>query len=124
MLLGADGYSKELVYYRVGGEERGVSRFPTPTAPTPPASGAALTVGPNPTGGAATVRLDFPAPAEVRVAVYDVLGRRVATLASGALAARTHRLPLDAAPLAPGVYVVRAEVGGGAVLVRRVTVAR
>ena len=121
---GGDGFDRQLAYYRVNGVERGVSRFPTPTAPTPPASGAALAVGPNPTGGAATVRLDLPAPAEVRVAVYDVLGRRVGTLASGALAAGTHRLPFDAAPLAPGVYVVRAEVGGGAVLVRRVTVAR
>ena len=75
-------------------------------------------------GGAATVCLGLPAPADVRVAVYDVLGRRVATLASRALSAGTHALPLDAAPLAPGLYVVRAEVGGGAVLVRRLTVAR
>ena len=125
--LVGDGYSQELIYYRVNGEERGVTRFPTPSGPTPPANGAALTVGPNPTGGAATVRLDLPAPADVRVAVYDVLGRRVATLASGALGAGAHALPFDAAPLAPGVYVVRAEVGGAGgvgVLVRRVTVAR
>ena len=121
---GADGYSKELVYYRVDGEERGVARFPTPTDPAPPASGAALTVGPNPAGGAATVALTLPAPAEVRVAVYDALGRRVAVLTAGPLGAGRHRLPLDAAPLAPGVYVVRAEVGGAAVVARRLTVAR
>ena len=116
--------SQTLQYYRVDGVERGVSRFSTLNAPTPPLAGASLTIGPNPTGGAATVRLSLPAPADVRVAVYDVLGRRVATLASGALGAGAHALPFDAAPLAPGVYVVRAEVGGGAVLVRRVTVAR
>ena len=121
---GGEGGARGLAYYRVNGEERGVRQFPTSSGPTPLPNGAALTVGPNPTGGAATVRLDLPAPADVRVVVYDALGRRVATLASGTLAAGTHALPLDAAPLAPGVYVVRAEVGGGAVLVRRLTVAR
>ena len=126
-LVYAEGESNfsTLQYYRVNGEERGISRFPTPTSPTPPSGGAALAVGPNPTGGAATVRLDLPAPADVRVAVYDVLGRRVATLASGALGAGAHALPFDAAPLASGVYIVRAEVGGGVgVLVRRLTVVR
>ena len=124
VLSDLEGVYQALRYYRIDGEEHGVVLFPVSNVSTPPLAGAALTIGPNPTGGAATVRLGLPAPADVRVAVYDVLGRRVATLASGALAAGTHGLPLDAAPLAPGVYVVRAEVGGGAVLVRRVTVAR
>ena len=120
---GGEGGERGLTYYRVGGEERGVSRFPTSADATPPPAGASLAVAPNPTGGAATVRLDLPAPADVRVAVYDVLGRRVAPLASGPLTAGTHRFALDGAGWAPGVYVVRAEVGGAA-LARRVTVAR
>ena len=124
ILTGREGIYIALRYYRVDGVERGIAQFPVSDRPTPPSAGAALAVAPNPAGGAATVRLDLPAPAEVRVAVYDVLGRRVATLAAGPLGAGLHRLPFDASRLAPGAYVVRAGVGGGAALVRRVTVAR
>jgi hypothetical protein len=57
------------------------------------------------------------------MALYDVLGREVAVLHDGPLAAGAHRLALDASRLPPGVYVVRA-VGAGLGLRRSVTVAR
>ena len=59
------------------------------------------------------------------VAVFDALGRRVATLHEGPLAAGEHTLTLDpkAASLRSGVYVVRATAGAGAVS-RRITVLR
>ncbi len=68
---------------------------------------------PNPSDGAVTVPLVLPAAAGVSVAAYDVLGRRVALLHEGPLGAGRHALRLDARPLAPGVYVVRAEVSAG-----------
>jgi hypothetical protein len=43
-------------------------------------------------------------------AVYDVLGRRVATLVEGPLGAGTHTLTTTSAELPPGVYVIRATV--------------
>ena len=85
---------------------------------------------PNPvrsaTGGSAgtvTVPVVLGERAEVRVALYDVLGREVAVLADGALEAGAHRLVLDAAALPAGAYVVRA-TAGGRVRTHRITVVR
>jgi hypothetical protein len=80
-------------------------------------------VVPNPAAAAAAFTLTLDRAQAVTVAVYDALGRRVALLAEGELAAGPHALALDAAPLAPGAYVVRAS-GDGFALTRRLTVAR
>ena len=58
-----------------------------------------------------------------REIIFDVLGRRVATLAEGYLEAGAHRLTFNGAALPAGVYVVRAEVGSR-VLTQRLTVIR
>lgn len=77
---------------------------------------AALAVGPlqlypNPTVGAVTLRFELPAAAEVRVAIYDALGRRVYADALGARPAGAVEVPV-ALRAAPGVYVARVEAGG------------
>lgn len=84
---------------------------------------APLGVYPNPADGAATVAFALADADEVRVGVYDVLGRRVAALANGSFSAGRHAMPLDTAALPPGVYVVRIETTRGA-RVHRLTVAR
>jgi hypothetical protein len=80
-------------------------------------------VYPNPFRTSATVEFGVQEMAEVRLAVYDVLGREVAVLADGALAAGTHELALDGDHLPSGVYAIRA-TGAGLNLVRRVTLLR
>ncbi len=75
------------------------------------AAALALDAFPNPAASRATVRYTLGAPADVRLDVYDVLGRRVAVLAGGAQAAGVHEATLDTAPLAPGVYVLRLGAG-------------
>jgi photosystem II stability/assembly factor-like uncharacterized protein len=76
----------------------------------PPAAAALVSVGPNPSAGAVAVtyRLATVEPAEV--AVFDGLGRRVATLASGVQGAGTHRAVWEGAGAA-GVYFVRLTAG-------------
>jgi len=64
---------------------------------------------------------------QAAVSAYDALGRRVAVLHGGPLAAGVHEFALDAASLAPGVYVVRATANteaGAVVRSDRLTVAR
>ena len=61
--------------------------------------------------------------AEVRLAVFDVLGRRVAVLHEGRAESGTHRFELEAAQLPAGVYVVRA-TGDSFVSSKRLTVLR
>ena len=78
---------------------------------------------PNPARSGAAVAFGLPEPADVRVEVYDALGRRVAVVAEGPFEAGWHRATLDAAALPAGLYLVRLQAGG-AVRTRPVTLAR
>ncbi len=78
---------------------------------------------PNPTSATATISFDVPTATDVNVFVYDLLGRRVATLAQGQTAAGRHSVRLDAGAFAPGVYVVRMSAGTFTAT-RRVTIVR
>lgn len=81
---------------------------------TPEASGDELSVYPNPTRGQATVAFSLAQGADVRVAVIDMLGREVATVASGARSAGAYTEVVDTARMAPGLYLVRVETPEGA----------
>ncbi len=76
----------------------------------------------NPIRGAATVRFSNETTGTARLALYDVLGRQVATLADG-VAAGVQTATLTTAGLAPGVYVLRLDAAGR-VLTQTVTVVR
>ncbi len=78
--------------------------------PSRPLEFATVNVYPNPFNPATTVALTLPYAADVQVAVYNGLGRQVATLAQGRYAAGTHSLAFDGSTLASGVYLVRATV--------------
>lgn len=68
-----------------------------------------LSVYPNPSFGEATVALTLAEAAEVRVAVFDVLGREVAVLHEGSMAAGERALAFETARLPSGLYLVRAK---------------
>lgn len=86
---------------------------------------AALTAAhPNPFAAATSFTLSVPEAGPVRVEVFDVLGRRVALLHDGPLAAGAeHGFTFRASALPAGAYVVRA-AGEGFTLSRRLTLAR
>ncbi|MEM9996172.1 MAG: endonuclease/exonuclease/phosphatase family protein [Bacteroidota bacterium] len=66
---------------------------------------------PNPFTAAASVRFALPSAVPVDLAVFDALGRRVATLASGPRPAGPHTVTLDGGALPPGLYLVRLTAG-------------
>jgi hypothetical protein len=73
---------------------------------------AELTLGapfPNPLRSLGTVRLGLPSAGLADVRVYDLLGREVARVAEGELAAGWHVLRLAPGALASGSYVLRAQ---------------
>ena len=79
---------------------------------------------PNPFSAATEIEYALPAPADVRLDVYDLLGRKVATLAEGGRPAGTHRAVFNAdGRLASGVYFYRLEAGNQ-VQTRQMVVAR
>ncbi|PAP76482.1 T9SS type A sorting domain-containing protein [Rubrivirga marina] len=98
-----------------------VSSEPDPVEELPTA--LAVAVAPNPAGYRTVVTVAVPGAGPVRAVLYDALGREVARLHDGPLAAGTRALPIDASRLRSGVYVVRVEAGGEAVS-RALTVVR
>ena len=101
------------------GEVVTVAAEPAPA----PEEALRVAVAPNPSRGASTVTLVLAQPSEVEAALYDLLGRRVALLHEGMLAAGSHTLGLDGAALPGGLYVVRV-TAGPAVAVRPLALLR
>ena len=75
-------------------------------------SGVLSAVSPNPFAGRTTVTFEVAQADDVRLVVYDVLGREVAVLVDGRVEAGVHRAAFDARGLAAGVYVYRLAVDG------------
>ncbi len=73
---------------------------------------------PNPASGAQRFAFTLPAASPVQLAIYDVSGRRVATLCDGPRTAGTHAASwdgrdADGAAAAPGLYFARLRAAGG-----------
>lgn len=120
----------ERVRYRVILRRLGGDRFVTPGEAElawPLAPPAALLLGagsPNPFTTSTTIPFALPAAGDVRLEVFDVSGRQVATLVAGRLEAGLHRVTWDGRTesgrsAAAGVYLVRL-AAAGADLSRRV----
>ncbi len=75
---------------------------------------AAFSLGqnfPNPFNPETTIRYGLPAASNVDLAVYTVLGERVAVLFSGPQGAGFHEVRFDGSALASGVYFYRLKAG-------------
>jgi endonuclease/exonuclease/phosphatase family metal-dependent hydrolase len=79
---------------------------------TQPAAFALSPPSPNPFRAQSSMTYTLPAAAEVRLDVFDALGRQVQTLVEGRRPAGTHQASLQGAGLAPGLYVVRLTASG------------
>ena len=66
---------------------------------------------PNPFNPVTTIAYALPTASDVSLAVYDVLGRRVAVLVEARRAAGRHMARFDASGLPGGVYVYRLQAG-------------
>jgi hypothetical protein len=62
---------------------------------------------PNPFNPTTAIRFLLPAECNVRLAIYDLLGRQIALLVNERKAAGTYELKFDASGLASGVYLCR-----------------
>jgi hypothetical protein len=83
---------------------------------------APLSCSPNPVTGVATVSFKLEKAGRVYLAVYDLSGRRVATLAGGSYAAGCHAASWNA-DVPTGVYIYRLQAGDR-VAVKKVVVAK
>jgi hypothetical protein len=67
---------------------------------------------PNPFNPTTVLSYQLAAAGHVTLAVYDLLGRQVAVLVNGEIAAGAHRAEFNAAGLPSGIYVARMQAGG------------
>jgi len=130
----ASGAAESLLALPATGPFEGLAIVPVPANPLlvsaadlPTRDVMTLRAWPNPARGAVTLQFELPEAAEARVAVYDVMGRRVRAFDPRALAAGVHLARWDGdddqrRPLAAGVYFVRVETGPHARIARVVRV--
>lgn len=91
----------------------GTERYSAPVSVQRSVAGMTLEpIVPHPVTSASSMTLRMGEGGPANVAVYDVMGRRVATLLSGDLSAGSHALTLDASGWASGTYFVRVTANG------------
>jgi hypothetical protein len=66
---------------------------------------------PNPFNAQTIISYDLPKEANVNLEIYDLLGRRVATLAEGTQEAGTHQVVWDGSGVSSGLYFYRLKAG-------------
>lgn len=80
---------------------------------TPPSSPTLLVATyPNPFSNRVTVDLMLTEPTDVRIGVYDILGRKIVSKEPSFMTAGQHYIPLNLSELTQGAYFVRVEAGG------------
>ena len=80
-----------------------------------PAIGSMLYLSPaspNPSAAAVGISYSLPKSGEVELAVYDIVGQKVATLAAGEMSAGRHEVSWNGASVAAGVYFYRLSFEG------------
>lgn len=86
----------------------------TPTAISSEIPQPSISVIPNPVLGAAQLRLELPAAAEVSLAIYDSRGRKLGPLFEASLSAGVQRLSWPES-LPPGIYFLNGVLEGQAI---------
>jgi len=66
---------------------------------------------PNPFNPTTLIGYELPVRSEVRLEVFDMLGRRVAVLVDGTVDAGSHQVSFDATQLSSGVYIYKLQAG-------------
>ncbi len=88
----------------------------SPTTGVDPAQGEPIAFElrqnyPNPFNPSTAISYQLSAVSHATLTVYDILGRRIATLVDGVMPAGTHTVTFDASRLASGIYFYRLSAG-------------
>jgi hypothetical protein len=105
---------------RMTGTRSWVLHIPPGVGVEDPGSGGAansvgLSIAPSPFTRATTLHYRIPAPSRVRVTVYDLTGREVATLSDRLQTAGSHEVTFEGRGRPAGLYVIRLTSESGSV---------
>jgi len=103
-LLVADGYSLTML-------DAHIAEYEDRIEDSPPVTESRLSNSPNPFNGLTSIRFNLTEDAEVRIDIYDILGRKIETVFSGEKSAGSHRVTWNAEDLPSGVYFYRLQAG-------------
>ncbi len=111
---GSGSGSDVLIYFRdhEGNEYGEAVHVNTPVDPEIPQTAALHANYPNPFNPSTTIPFELSEASQVRMEVYDMLGRRVALLVNETLQAGRHTAVFDAGSLPSGMYIARLQAGG------------
>jgi len=110
--FGEDALVGRIPYDSLGIRERLPLRIDQPEIqPTPDTP--YLSVSPNPFNSMATLRYRLAASSNIEIALFDISGRSVRSLASGFKNAGEQSFTLDASGLSGGIYLVRLQTAAG-----------
>jgi len=70
---------------------------------------------PNPFNPTTSIQFNLPASQNVNLSVFDILGRRVATLVNGQMTAGRHNVTFEASGLPSGMYLYRLSTPNGSI---------
>jgi len=93
-----------------------------PAQVTPKTGFSLAEARPNPISRSAAISFSLPRSGQVELGVYDVVGRKVATLAKGQMSAGTHEASWNASSAPAGVYFYRLNFEGKTLTNRMVVV--
>ena len=96
------------LYYIQGQEEQTGISWAKPTLP----ENLDLSAYPNPFNSSTSIGFDLPKDSNITLAIFDILGRKVATLVDGHQAAGHHEVIWNASAYSSGVYFARARTDG------------
>ncbi|TVR16623.1 MAG: BspA family leucine-rich repeat surface protein [Balneolaceae bacterium] len=66
---------------------------------------------PNPFNPSTVISFELPSSSEIRLDLFDITGRHIATLAEGQTSAGRHQVTFEASNLSSGVYLYRLQAG-------------
>ncbi len=79
---------------------------------------------PNPFNPETTLEISLPGKTRVHVELFDVLGRRIKTLAAAQMEAGYHQVHFDGSNLATGIYLIRVSALGYGTITRKATLVK
>ncbi|MBC8043306.1 MAG: T9SS type A sorting domain-containing protein, partial [Rhizobacter sp.] len=104
------GNNGTAVITNTGGNVLATGEGETPASSKPNAFGLKQNY-PNPFNPSTTIRYELAAPSDVKLNVFDVLGREVATLVNQRQSAGNYRVGFNASNLSSGIYFYRLQTG-------------